>query len=192
MINNFLFEKLSQDVTDTTASAVLSDINHFMRQNFTANQLPDYTYTSLKTLLGEQGNNGTVNGMPAWAVKRIKSLKAAAKFKQVTNPEDLPLIVIQCSNMRPHPHRNNKGDYEAQVDVLVETNPEIAPSSLAFSLIKRIHQNFFVGQDQPLDLAEGVTTIKGIANLKLRQVRWPVNEWDVQKLTYIADAKIIE
>lgn len=192
MINNYLFHKLTQDTLDSMASAVLADINHYMRQSFTTDQLPDYTYTSLKTLLGEQGNNATINGLPAWAVNRIKSGKTAIKFKQVNSPDDFPLIIISCGSLRRHPGRNNKGDYEAQVEILVETNPELEPSSKAFSIIKRIHSNFVAGYDQPLDLAEGVTEIKGIANLKMRQTGWPICEWDVQKFTYTADFKLIE
>jgi hypothetical protein len=192
MINNYLFQKLSQDIVDSSMNAVLSEINHTMRQNLTAEQLPDYAYTSLKTLLDEQNSNNSENGIPDWAIRRIKSGKAAAKFKQICKPEDLPLIVIQCGNIRPHPRRNNKGDYEAHVEILVETNPELAPSSKAFSIIKRIHSNFVTGYDQPIDLAEGVTEIKGIVNLKMRQTAWPICEWDVQKFTYTADFKLIE
>lgn len=192
MLNNYIFQRLAGDETDSLPSSVLADVNRFMNLSLTESELPPYTYTSLKTLLGEESDNELVNDIPAWAIRRLLSGKFQAKFREVDTPAELPLILIKCSNLRPHPRRNNKVDYQATVEITVQTNPETVDSSIAFSLIQRIHSRFTAGHDQPIDLADGVTEIKGIKNLTLQRQAMPLLEWDVVKAVYIADAKIIE
>lgn len=195
MIGNYLFHTLSQDATDQTALDVLVAVNARMRLSLAQSQVPEWAYLSLKTLLGSTQIGNNIDGVPKWAVERIKAGKANEKFTDVHTPPDLPLIQVNVTNLRDHPKRNNLGATLASVEFLIVTDPNAAPSSKAWDIAKRIETLFTVftpsGLREPRDIAAGVTDIKGITSLRLRWQTWPECNWDIQRCSYEADAQII-
>lgn len=196
MISNYVFNHLALDSIDSAPGDVLPAVNRRNKTNLTEDRLPLHTYTSLKTLLSETDNTPNSEGVPNWAVNRIKSGPSIQKFKYIETPTSLPLIFINTRNIKENSRRNRDYTELAHVEIAVFTNPQEAPGSLADNVMRRIVGLFntyteITGFEQPRDIAEGVTTIQGITNLTLKLNSYPEANWDSHRCIFIADAKVI-
>jgi hypothetical protein len=198
MISNYIFALLAQDDTDSNPEDVLEDIRIRMKtEDLAANQLPDYTYKSLKTLLGEAENNElNEHGQPMWAVSRITDGRYNRKFHAIESPQEFPLIYLNISNLGPDSKAQGHGREEARLDVLVTTNPISAPSSDAWNIIRRITHLFRVygasGIPMTKELVEEVEGVKGLLSLQIAFIGYPVASWDTQRGVYHVKAATIQ
>lgn len=198
MISNYIFKHLSQDVTNTTALAVLDDVRTRMNNpDLAAGDLPPYLYTSLKTLLGEAANNTTGDGgYPQWAINRILDIKAGRKFVDIEDPDNLPLIKISVSNLTRDQGATAHYRQSADVVILVQTNPSVVNADSAYNIMQRINSLFVTytesGIVQQRDLAKELTGITGLSNLTIQWVGTSDLAWDVQRTVYRAHASVIQ
>jgi hypothetical protein len=196
MISNYVFHHLSLDSVDSTASSVLGAVNIRNKTALTEGQLPLFTYTSLKSLLGETDNSVNESGIPNWAINRIKTVPNNQKFKYIEVPGNLPLVFINTRDPKEHPKRNRGYHETAVVEIAVFTNPQEAPGYKAHNIMRRIIGLFSSytetsGFETLKDIAEGVTAIQGITNLTLELKAYPEANWDSHRCIFLADAKVI-
>jgi hypothetical protein len=195
MISNYIFNLLSQDSIDSDADTVLPEYQkRYNDITLDSGQLPIYTYTSLKTLLGETDSTVNQDNIPNWAVRRIKCSKVNIKFREIQDPGDLPLIFVKVSNVRDNPRRVKAGSILASMEIGVHTNPEKSDSSLSWNLIHRINGLFIqysdnIGIPSIKDIASGETTISGLLGLYVTPQSLLDSAWDVQRCLYSVEAR---
>lgn len=190
MISDAVFWILAQDSTDVTPASVLSAVNARNKTELVEAQLPDYTYTSLKTLLGETVNGNDTYGNPKWAVNKIKSGMSLQKNQNIEQPENMPVIYVTSKNVQPG-KGNSKNNYlEGSVTISVYTNGRLASSAKAGSIASRIRfvLNNYTSpsgfQTAKNFIPDGV---KPVEQIRLRWIEDEEDNWDKIKSRYKAE-----
>lgn len=140
MISASIFKILSQDETDITQAAALTQLK-LNNPDLVLSDLCDYHYKSLKTILKENSNNDVdIYNNPNWAEKHIKVHRKNYQFENIDlKREDRPFIVISVINTSLI---NFSGSRVAFIYIDIYTDSQKDDTSLVWNINERIKSRF--------------------------------------------------